>query len=245
MVMKRRVMIIEDNESVLQMLSEIVKGIDSEIEVFEFSSLEHAYDMALENTIDVFLVDIILDSDDRSDISGLHFVDRIRTIAQYEFTPVIFITALEDPKLYAYSELHSFSYLEKPFQTEQVREAVEKALRFPRSRRKDKPLFFRKEGILYSLRCSEIVYIENVKHQVYFHRVNGEVITMPYKALKQILEEADDSELLQCNRNVIINREYIHSIDIMNRFIMLKGIEKPINIGRTHLKKVSRLFNIK
>jgi len=243
--MNKRVMIMEDNESILQMLSEIVRAIDSKIEVFEFSSLEHAYDVALENTIDVFLVDIILDSEDRSDISGLHFIERIRAVAKYEFTPVIFITALEDPKFHAYSELHSFSYLEKPFRTEQVRRVVEKALRFPRASQKDKTLFFRKEGILYSVKCSEILYIENIKHQVHFHRVNGESFTIPYKALKQIMEEAEDSELLQCNRNMIINSEYIYSIDIINRFIMLKGIEKPINIGRTHLKKVSRLFNLK
>lgn len=240
--MNKKVMIIEDNKSVLQMLSAIVRELDSEIDVFEFLSLEYAYDTALENTIDLFLVDIILKPEDRGDISGIRFVDKIRTVAKYEFTPIVFISSLEDPKFYAYSELHSLAYLEKPFKAEQVKKIVSKALRFPGTEQQDKRLLFRKDGILYSINRSEILYIENTKHKVYFHKVGGDIITIPYKTLKQILAEADDSELLQCSRSVIVNKEYIESIDFLNRYIKLKEIENPINIGTTHLKKLSRIF---
>ncbi len=240
--MYKRVIIIEDNISTLQVLSDIVKKISTEIEVMEFSTMDGVYEAVLENTIDLFLVDIILNPEDRGDISGIRFADRIRSIEKYEFTPIIFVTSLEDPKLYAYSELHCFYYLEKPFDSEKVKTIVDRALRFPSRRKEDGVLFFRREGILFSVKCSEILYIENSRHRIYFHRVGNEIMEVPYRPLKQILKDADNPYLLQCSRSMVINKEYVDSIDFTNRYIKLRGVESPINIGSTYLKKVGMEF---
>lgn len=240
--MYKRVVIIEDNTSTLRLLSDIVKKLDSEIEVLEFHTMDGVYEAVLENTIDLFLVDIVMNPEDRGDISGIRFADRIRTIEKYEFTPIIFITSLEDPKLYAYSELHCFAYLEKPFDTENIKETVKRALRFPSKRKTDGVLFFRREGILFSVKCSEILYIENSRHRIYVHRLGDEIMEIPYRPLKQILKDADNPCLLQCSRSMVINKEYVDSIDFANRYIMLKGVEVPVNIGSTYLKRVGMEF---
>ena len=44
---------------------------------------------------------ILMDGD--ADVSGIEFAQKIRTIEKYAFTPIIFTTSLEDPKLYAFT----------------------------------------------------------------------------------------------------------------------------------------------
>ena len=45
------------------------------------------------------LLDIILDPRTSGDASGMKFADHIREVERYHFTPIIFITGLEDPSL--------------------------------------------------------------------------------------------------------------------------------------------------
>lgn len=240
--MGKRVMIIEDNISTLMLLSDMVKSVSDDAEIKEFLSMEGTYETAVVSTIDLFLVDIIVDKDIQADTSGIRFVDRIRKIQRYEFTPVIFITSLEDPKLYAYSELHSFSYIEKPFDYDYVKNIISMALRFPDLKKSESTLFFRKEGILFSVKSSEILYIESIRHKMYVYRINGDVMIIPYRTCRKIIEESDDDNLIQCSRNTIINRKYVDNIDFTNRYIKMKGIEKLIDIGITYQRKISREF---
>lgn len=176
------------------------------------------------------------------DTSGIRFVEAVRRINEYEFTPVIFITSLEDPAMYAYAQLHSFSYIEKPFDIDCVKDAIAKALRMPQAHINDRQMFFRSDGILFPVKCSEIIYIENIDHKAHFHKVTGEELIIPKKTCRQILEEADNDALIQCNRGVIINRNYIEHIDLTNRCIRMRGIDAGIVIGVTFVKKISGMI---
>lgn len=236
--MDKKIMIIEDNKEVLAALSKIVKSVQADAKIFPFASLNGTYETALNNTMDLFLVDIVLKTDIPGDTSGIRFAKAMRGIQKYEFTPIIFITSLEDYQLHAYSKLHSYSYIEKPFDVEEVKNTVRSALRFPGCEEKEKTLYLAKEQILYALKCSEIVYAESINRQIHFHKTDGTELVVPYKTLKQILDEADDRNLKQCSRKVIFNERYVEYKDKMNRYIKMKGEERLIEIGRTYLKKI-------
>lgn len=240
--MNKRVMIVEDDSSTRQLLAEIVRTVDSEAEIREFPSMEGIYETAMTVHFDLFLLDIILKQGSQADMSGIRFADKIRTVEEYEFTPIIFVTSLEDAKLYAYSKLHSFGYIEKPFDVEEVKKVISSALRYLKANRSDNSLFLRKNGIWYPIKCSEIVYFESARRKIRFYKSNGEVIIIYYKTLKQILDEAACEYLLQCSRNIVINTEYVENVDIVNRCIKMKGIDEPVNIGITFLKKVFNEF---
>lgn len=240
--MNKRVMIVEDDSSTRQLLAEIVRTVDSEADIREFSSMDGVYETAMTVHFDLFLLDIILKQGSQADMSGIRFADKIRTVEEYEFTPIVFVTSLEDAKLYAYSKLHSFGYIEKPFDVEEVKKVISSALRYLKANRSDNSLFLRKNGILYSVKCSEIIYVESVMHKLYFHKVNGEVMVIRYKTLKEILEEADSPDFIQCSRNLVINKEYVENIDSSNKYIKMKGIKEPVSIGGTFLKKVLNEF---
>lgn len=236
--MKKSVLIVEDDEVQQKLLKKLVLEVNRDAAVYAVGSLNPAYKILLERTIDVFLVDIILDTKRPGDTSGIRLVEKIRTIPKYMFTPVLFISALEDATKYTYTDLNCLGYVEKPFSFERVRKLVEKALYFSTYKENDASYCFRKEGILYPVKVHDILYMSNSNHQLSIYLTNGSHMTFPYKTCRQLLEEADTNCLLQCSRGNIVNKDYILNLDIRNRYITMKGTMDKVEIGVAFRKKV-------
>lgn len=235
--MRKNILIVEDSTAALARLKQIIGEIDKETQIHVAYNSSEAYQLALQYTIDVFLVDIVLDVKANADVSGIEFAQRIRNLDKYAFTPMIFTTSLADPKLYAFTNLHSFAYLEKPFSTEEVKSVLIKALGYTTQRENDKKLYFRKEGLLFAVDILDIVYIEN-----YFRKLNirteNEIMEMPYKSCKKLMEEIDAKDFLQCSRNTIINTKFIAAVDLANRYLILKEDYGRLEIGKAFIKSV-------
>lgn len=197
-------MIIEDNEKSMEMLVKIVRNVDDSLLIKCAGDVDGAYAAAMEYDIDLFLVDIILNPKDSGDVSGIKFADNIRKIKKYQYTPIVIITSLEDPKLYAYSDIHCYSYVEKPYDADRVSRIIREALNSPKRKVVNNNIFFRKEGILYKKKISEIVYIENSRNKRIIHSVNDD-LELPYKPCKAILEELNSNKFVQCSRYAIVN----------------------------------------
>ena len=240
----KRVLLLEDNDNSRKVLINVIRSISDVIKVYDFSDLTGIYDLIFKINIDLFVIDIIIDKDIVGDMSGMKFAEKIRSIPCYEYTPIIFITSLYDPKLYAYSQLHSYSYIEKPFDIENVKNIISDALRFPECIQSDKKLYFRMDGLFYIVKCSEILYIESLRHKVYVHRIDNKEIVVPYRTCEQILSEAEGSYLERCNRGIIVNLNYIEFIDWANNNIKLKGVDNTIRIGLTYKKNLKRIYNV-
>lgn len=232
------VLILEDNPDTLKILENLVLSVDKKQDVYLTDNLDKAYRLALENSINLFLVDIILEKKKHGDTSGIYFVEKIRTIEKYWFVPVIFVTSLEDSQLYAYRKLHCFGYIEKPFDKKSVTELVREALKFNLKQDEDTTIFFRKDGIIYPIACKELLYIEMIKRKIKVHFVSGECLDIPYKPLSDIMRSADTPKLLQCSRNCIVNRDYIKNVDRANRYITLRGTNEKIEIGIRYREKL-------
>ena len=110
-VQKKNILVIEDSEQYMDMICNKLSNI-TDINVYKAKDSAQAYKYALEENISVFIVDIILDTNALGDVSGIKFVERIRTIPEYKFTPIIITSSLEDPKLHSYSYLHCYRYFE-------------------------------------------------------------------------------------------------------------------------------------
>ena len=236
--MKRIVLIVEDNEEQRSMLEHLVLEVEPEATVYTAGELGTAYRILMERTVDVLMVDIVLDTNKPGDASGIRLVEKIRQVPRYMFTPVVFVTMLEDSTKYAFTDLNCLGYVEKPFSPERVKQLVSKALSFPRKSESDHVFCFRKDGILYPVKIKEIVYIESVNHEIEVYMANGSTLTIPYKPFRQLLEEIDADCLLQCSRNTIINKDYVESVDVTNKYIAMRGCTKRIEIGITFKKKI-------
>ena len=242
--MHKRVLILEDDPNSAHMLEAMLKEIDSSIQIIWTSKKDDAWKYVMNATISLFLVDIILMPNVPGDISGIQFIEQLRTLYKYQFTPVIFITSLEDPRMYAYSELHSYGYLEKPFDVGKAKKLIEAALQYIPRKEEAKVLFFRKDGILLSVKTSDVVYMESENHNMNIYTAANDILKIPYKTCRQILEEIDNSDFFQCSRNTIVNKHYIRSIDITNRYIALQNPFGNIDIGVTYRKKIKEKFKL-
>lgn len=240
---KKTVLIIEDDKEQLKMLRQLILDINGNTVVYMAENVAEAYQLLLEKTIDVFLVDIILDKTRPGDASGIRLVEKLRQIPKYYFTPVIFVTSMEDQEMHAYKNLNCFGYIEKPYNPLQVKEKVEKALHYTTEREKDVTLPLKKDNVLYPVKLKDIVYMESVMHIMHIHLTNGEVLDIPYITCKRILEETDTfGNLLPCARGVLVNRDYIYGIDLTNKYLMLKDNYGMITIGGKYKKKLLEEF---
>lgn len=235
----KTVLIVEDNVRSMEMLVKIIKNLRTDVEIKTASSQEEAAILAMKYNIDLFMLDIILNASNPGDVSGMKFAEHIRAFQKYKYTPIIFITALEDPELHAYSDLHCYYYVEKPYDVEKVSTVISEALEFPAAHNEPQNVYFRKDGILYKKKVSEIRYIENSRAGQTVYCTNGN-LKLPYKPNKKILEELASDKFVQCSRYHIINRDFIEQIDTVNRYIQLKGLKAPIEIGNSYKKKFLR-----
>jgi DNA-binding LytR/AlgR family response regulator len=241
--MRKNVLIVEDNKAAVERLHKIIGEIDKETRVWSASSSLEGYQLAMQYTMDVFLVDIVLDTRGNADVSGIEFAQKIRTVEKYAFTPIIFTTSLVDPKMYAFTNIHSFAYLEKPYSSEEVKKTLSKALEYTTKREEDKNLFFRRDGLLFSVNLADVVYIENCLHKLKIQTIN-EVLEMPYRSCKKLMEEIESKEFVQCSRNCIVNVKFIDAMDFANRYFKLKSDYGRLEIGKAYVKTVRQHLGV-
>lgn len=238
----KKILVLEDNPMTLGYIKSLIQEIDTKNTIFECSDVKDAYQYVLEKDIDLFIIDIILDTSRPGDSSGLKFVDGIRRIDRYAFIPVIFVTSLEDARLYTYEKLHCYSFIEKPFDPNKLKEMVMKCLSFPFVEKERKTMYFRKDGIILAADREDIVYVECINHILNIHTIQGDLLSIPYVTLKKFLSDVDSDDFIQCSRSAIVNRCYIHNVDITNRVIQLKNQMGNVEVGIMYKKGLRESF---
>ena len=82
--MRKTVLIIEDDREQLNMLKQLVKEVNGNTEVYTAENVSQAYQLLMEKTIDVFLVDIMLDTSKPGDASGIRLVEKVRQVPKIQ-----------------------------------------------------------------------------------------------------------------------------------------------------------------
>ena len=232
----KTILVLEDNDNNREMLLKIIADLDMKIDLKETSNQKDALDVAMKYNVDLFLVDIILDSSIPGDVSGMTFAENIRMVQKYKYTPIIFVTALEDPGLHAYSDIHCYYYIEKPFDPVNASKMILEALKVPKEKADDHNVYFRKDGILYKKNISDIVYIENSRSGLVIYCTNGN-LKLSYRPNKLLMNDLHSGKFLRCNRYNIVNTDYIEEIDTVNRYIKMKNAGELLEIGIAFKKK--------
>ena len=209
---------------------------EENISILEAETEDEAQDYLFDYRIDLFILDIILMPKAPGDVSGIRFAEKVRKIESYLFTPIIFTTALEDPKWYAFQNLHGFSYLEKPFSMKKAVELIALALKYPGPQEKRRVEYFRKDGILIAVNLRKVTHVEACRHTLTIY-TEDERLDIPYITIRHFLKLCRNDGFFQCSRSAAINRNFIRSIDLPRRYIQLKtGI--LVEIGPSFVKKL-------
>lgn len=241
----KSVLILDDDSEMQDELERIVQEVNRDIIIYKTGTLAAAYQIAVEHKISLFLVDIIVDVSKRGDVSGLTFVEKIRALELYAFVPVIFITTLADPEMYAYRKLHCYGYLQKPILYEETKRLIEQALKFEQPAKEEGNLYFRRDGVIYAVDKKEIIYIKSHAGKVTIRTVQDEIVVY-YRNCRDILSELDSDRFLQCSRGTIVNKTYIANIDVVNRVVHLTkdygNIEISVRMKKHFLERVQQDF---
>lgn len=235
--MRKNVLVVDDHPKYREMLRSILATIDEELNVLEAEHIGDAYRYAMEMTIHLFILDIILDPSVRGDLSGLEFAAKMREQDKYRTTPIVFITSLEDPKLYTYSELHCYQYMEKPINADEAARILREALGIVAEEKRDRYMFFRKDGLVFPVKIEDILYITFEKHLSKIV-LGDDWLEIPYISLRKMLLKLDSPDFEQCNRYTIVNRNHIEYVNLKGNLIKIKNKDILLPIGAIYKKKI-------
>lgn len=231
-------MILEDNQAYVRKEEGIIRDLDCRCEVMVCDNEKDAMMTALSNELDLFIVDVILDGTRPGDTSGYSFMENLRQIGKYAFTPILIVTSLQDPKLYTYEHLHCYSFIEKPFDNKAFGQKVMQCLQFPGGQRECRYLNFRKDGILHVIKEHDLAYAVVSKHKMAICKKDGEVLDLPYYSIRDLLKMVSTDGFVQCNRRCVVNLDSVVSIDFTKGFVYLSGDLGKIEIGEAYIKMI-------
>lgn len=237
----KNVLVLEFKKVSRNLIVESLSAIAKNLKIYAVSNTYEAYKIAMTQSVELFIVDVILDANIPGDVSGIEFVDRIRKIEHYKYVPIVMISSLEDPKFFAFNHLHCYSYLEKPVDMNTMKRVFKEALEVPVMRQEKEYAYFRKDGILYCVLKDDILYIETANRR---NRITcrKEQIDVLYKSCKKSLEELDSKQFIQCNRSTIVNKRHIKFVDSVSRYIFLKESETVLELGVNMKKRFLQEF---
>lgn len=239
----KKVMIIEDNKAEVEALTEVVKRVDSQAIVESTDSIGTALEYAVANNVSLFIVDIVLFPEKRTDTSGIDFVETIRNMPQYKFVPVIFVSSLKDPRLYAYRNLHCYSYIQKPLLYSEMEPVVREALEFKYVIEDEKPLRLRQDKVLYIIKKQDIIYASSKASKMTIV-TDKERYGFYYLSCNELMEQLDSEKFIKCSRNSIVNKEHIAVVDRNNNIIRLRGCKDIVKIGKIYRKEFLKEIDV-
>ena len=252
----KQILILEDNELTRNKLIRIIKLMEKRVNVHAFSNEEEALGFAMIHKIDLFLVDIILHPEKRNDFSGITFAERIHECPFCGASDIVFITSLAGLEVDLLHRVHCYDYIEKPIDEERVKHLIDEILsRGEKSSKLPERMYFRNDGINYSMDVAEIRYVVHQNRILYIYNgikgieclppytPNGkECIEVPNLPLKQFMKRVRDSIFLSPLKGTAVNIAYIESVDYVNQYIQLNGIKERVSMGSVMKKKFRKQY---
>lgn len=228
---KKTVLILEDQYSSRKALVHMVEECGRQTVIYDFEDSSSAFRCAMENKIDLFLVDIILKPEIPNDCSGIQFAEAIRKHERYATSEIVFITSLAGLQAELLRSVHCFDYLEKPVTEERVQKVVTEALcKMDGPPKEDEMVFLRKERVTYPISTNQIVYVESRRKTLLVY-MQDEMINVPNMSLKKFIQGIRTQQFLFPAKGVAVNLQHIEYVDPTNRFVKMRGDEKVISIG--------------
>lgn len=229
--MTRKILILEDLETSRAALVKMVEECGSELKIYDFPDMAGALECAMENKIDLFLVDIVLKPKKPNDFSGITFARSIREHPGYASAEIVFITTLAGLEAEMLRSVHCFDYIEKPVTQKRVQKVVREALlKINGQARTDEMVFLRKDRVTYPVPVKKIIYVESRRRTLYVHTAK-ETIDVPNLSLKKFLEKIQTTDFLIPMKGIAVNVNHIHYVDKTNRFVKMHGTDTLIDIG--------------
>lgn len=220
------VLILEDKECNRNALEKIVLSCTGVENVYSCGRREEAFLFAVDNQIDLFLIDIILEPNNANDNSGIAFAESIRKLDEYRLTPIIFITVLMGLERELLKKIHCYDYIEKPISDGKlVKEHIEEvfeALSAGKKREEREYIPLHYDGIGYLVYLDEVIFFESKMGTLFIHMIDDE-IRIPNLSAKKLYQKIQRTHFLTPIYGTYVNVKHISSVDFRNKEVYMKN----------------------
>lgn len=245
--MRKQVLIVDREDRQIQRIAGVLKetAIQSgkRMEVYTANTLEEAENVIEETEIDILILDTVYEGRDLNKYPGVKWAQRLRECEKYISLPIVFISSVCEPKMYAYREINCLGFLFRQFKKEELQRILEKAMYHSWVREGDKSVCVRVQGILYPIQIKDILYVEVLNRVLYIYRINGEILEMPHKPLREFAVDVNSKCLIQCNKSMLINTLYIEDFDEKEGRVCLGKRNIILGVGKKYHSGIQNFLN--
>lgn len=152
---------------------------------------------------DLFILDVIMPG-----MNGIELATEIRQTNKD--CKIIFLTSSDEFAVNSY-KVNAFYYLLKPFSGDELKSLLSKALDEMKEEKSDS-IIVKEKGKLSRVQIHTIEYVESMKHTIFFHLHNKEVISC-YGTLNEFNDILlSHKQFIKCHKSFIVNMNYVISI---------------------------------
>lgn len=224
-----RILIIEDDLLIAEMLKEMLMDLNYSVESICKSYDEAITFLKMKSRIDLVFLDINLSSEK----DGIDIAKMLNE--EYNF-PFIFLSSYSDPVTIKRAvKTYPEAYLVKPFSKSELFSAIE-LMKLKQGSFKDNAVIIKDGNKQLKLRAEEIVYVKSDKNYLEITTKSNRIVTR--YSLDSFLSDLNDVFFLRTHRSFAININLITSIDHQSVWID----EKMIPLSRKYKKDVYLAF---
>lgn len=229
-MLMKKILLYEEDSELLHTLSGLLEECMTGIEIITAMDCVTVKKMIKMNAIQVFLLDLEC-YQEKNDKSIIDLGRYIRSLPQYQYTPIIFFDSACRYIKTAVNELHCQSYILKPFSKEEIMGAISYISKIPIKNKKYITLYDI-DGVYYKIDEKDICFIEAMGKKMKFYVFLNEqskienIVTNRYRLLE--LRERLSSEFIQSHRKYIVNLSYVSNYDKTMCMAQVAGYSLPI-----------------
>lgn len=200
-----KIAIVDDNEIeqeiIFDTLNTYGKLHKTPLDIETFSngdSFFHAYES---KKFDLIFMDIFL--------KGQSGIDIVRTIRETDSKSLIVFLTTSAEHIFEAAPFHFFDYILKPFEFERIFHVLDDAFEVLPQNEAELSFEYRSLDVHFPL--SKIQYIYSNNHEVIIQTIQGsQTFRLPFYSITSAL---DDPRFLQCNRGIMLNMDYIKTME--------------------------------
>lgn len=202
------VLVVEDNYDDMEYICSMLEELEPRLTVHKAGKGAKALDVICTNPIDLALLDVEL-----PDMNGFSLANRIRSMEEYDFLPLVFITGTDANPLAAHKRYHCYDYIKKPFGSKtfcQIIEPLAKGLlrRKQNGQETDKKrekavLLETKEEVLV-VKYRDLLFAEISGRNITVHMRDKKVNGIKMK-LEDFIQHIGSSDFKRCHKSYAVN----------------------------------------
>lgn len=228
----KKILIIEDEKNIANQLEYLAYDQNPNIIIYKAGSKVEVMKILKNHTMNAFFIDIQLE-----DYNGLELAKELRKLLDYQFVPMVFITAAPTRELEAFRQVHSYDYILKPFTLDEVKKVFKEILLdYFNESGYEETIVLEYKSYHHTIKTRDILYVEMYNRRIHLI-TKDDNIEYNVMSLTKFHEKLPEL-FIRVHQSYIINKRYLESYSLSLFLIKLVGCDTEIPIGRSFIKNI-------